>query len=201
MNIRSTVLTSLFAALIAAGAYISVPIGPVPITLQTFFILTAGILGGRKIGVSAVFIYLIAGALGLPVFSGGTGSIAHFFGPTGGYLLASIPAVYVTGIFSELGTKMYHLLFDQKAQMMRSVIVQTALVTVGTLLGSLIFYCIGVPWLKIVLQIDWGKAYGFGMGPFIIGDIIKMIAAISLGSLFSGRVYDFLHMGVANEPA
>ncbi len=201
MTIRSAVLTSLFAALIAAGAYISVPLGPVPITLQTFFILTAGILGGRKIGVSAVIIYLIAGALGLPVFSGGTGSIAHFFGPTGGYLLASIPAVYVTGIFSELGTKMYHLLFDQKAQLMRSVIVQTVLVTIGTLLGSMIFYFIGVPWLKVILQIDWGKAYGLGMGPFIIGDIIKMIAAISLGNLFSGRVYNFLHFGAFHESA
>ena len=201
MNIRSTVLISLFAALIAAGAYITVPIGPVPITLQTFFILTAGILGGRKIGVSAVTIYLIAGALGLPVFSGGTGSIAHFFGPTGGYLLASIPAVYVTGLFSELGSKMYHLLFNQKAQLMRSVIIQTFLVTIGTLFGSLIFYFIGVPWLKVILQIDWGKAYGLGMGPFIIGDIIKMISAISLGSLFSGRVYNFLHFGAFNESA
>ena len=199
MNIRSTVLISLFAALIAAGAYISVPIGPVPITLQTFFILTAGILGGRKVGVSAVIIYLIAGALGLPVFSGGTGSIAHFFGPTGGYLLASIPAVYITGIFSEFGSKMYHLLLEQKAQMMRSVIIQSILVTIGTFLGSLIFYLLGVPWLKIVLQIDWGKAYGLGMGPFIIGDIIKMIAAISLGSLFSERVYNFLHFGASHE--
>ncbi|MCD4699878.1 MAG: biotin transporter BioY, partial [Phycisphaerae bacterium] len=199
-NIRSTVLTSLFAALIAAGAYISVPIGPVPITLQTFFILTAGILGGRKIGVSAVFIYLVAGALGLPVFSGGTGSIAHFFGPTGGYLLAALPAVYITGMFSEFGAKLYHVLNDQKSQMMRSVIIQTSLVTAGALLGSLIFYCIGVPWLKIVLKIDWVKAYSFGMGPFLIGDAIKMIAAISLGSIFCGRVYNFLHFGAANEP-
>ena len=55
--------------------------------------------------------------------------------------------------------------------------------------------------MKIVLQIDWVKAYGFGMGPFLIGDTIKMIAAVSLGSLFSGRVYNFLHFGAAHEPA
>ncbi|RLC01276.1 MAG: biotin transporter BioY, partial [Deltaproteobacteria bacterium] len=86
-QLRMTVYASLFAALIAAGAYISVPIGPVPIVLQNLFVFLAGLLLGSKWGLACVGVYLLAGACGLPVFAGGTGGIARFAGPTGGYLL------------------------------------------------------------------------------------------------------------------
>ncbi len=200
-HIRKTVLASLFAALIAVGAYIVIPVGPVPITLQTLFILTAGILGGRQIGVSAVTIYLTAGAVGLPVFSGGTGSIAHFIGPTGGYLIASLPAVFVCGLFSELGNRLESAFGGIGAATLQSSIAKSAMLTLGTLLSSIIFYLVGVPWLKIVLGLQWDAALRAGLIPFIIGDILKLITAVIIGTLFGRRVHQFLNPESANEPA
>jgi len=201
VEVRSTVLTALFAALISAGAYIAIPIGPVPLTLQSFFILTAGILGGRRIGVSSVVIYLLAGALGLPVFSGGTGSIAHFFGPTGGYLLAAVPSAYITGMLAEWGIRQQGHLTEHKPHLMRGVILKAVMTAAGGLAGTVIIYLIGVPWLKIVLNLEWSSALKAGVFPFLVGDGIKLIAAIALGTTFSDRIYDFLSNGAAHEPA
>ena len=200
-HIRKTVLASLFAALIAVGAYIVIPVGPVPITLQTLFILTAGILGGRRIGVSAVVIYLIAGAVGLPVFSGGTGSIAHFIGPTGGYLIASLPAVFVCGTFSELGTRLELAFGTGRTATPQGTIAKTAMLTMGSLLASILFYLIGVPWLKVVLGLQWNAAMQAGLIPFVIGDILKLIASVIIGTLFGRRIHLFLNPESANEPA
>ena len=87
LQIRTTVLTAVFTALIAAGAYIAVPIGPVPIVLTTFFVLLSGLLGGFRIGLYSVGVYLVLGIMGLPVFAGGAGGFAVLAGPTGGYLI------------------------------------------------------------------------------------------------------------------
>lgn len=92
-----SIYAALFASLMAAGAAIAIPIGPVPIVLQNLFVLLAGLLLGGKWGAASVGIYLLAGALGMPVFSGGTGGIGRFAGPTGGYLIGFLPAVYIVG--------------------------------------------------------------------------------------------------------
>ncbi|MFH2130143.1 MAG: biotin transporter BioY, partial [bacterium] len=96
-QLRLTVYAALFAALISAGAFMAIPIGPVPIVLQNMFVLLAGVLLGWKWGAASVLIYLLAGAVGFPVFSAGRGGVAHLLGPTGGYLLSYIPAVIVAG--------------------------------------------------------------------------------------------------------
>jgi biotin transport system substrate-specific component len=92
-SLRMTVYASLMAALIAAGAYMALPIGPVPIVLQNLFVFLSGLLLGPRWGVASIGVYLMAGALGLPVFAGGVGGIGRFAGPTGGYLLGYLPAV------------------------------------------------------------------------------------------------------------
>ncbi len=158
-QLRMTVYASLFAALIAAGAFIAIPIGPVPIVLQNMFVLLAGIILGSRWGLACVSVYLLMGALGFPVFAGGTGGIGRLFGPTGGYLLSYLPAVYATGIISEKLQK----------TMANDIIAMVA--------GSLIVYAAGVPWLKYVTGMGWNKAVAVGMYPFLIGDIIKIIAA------------------------
>lgn len=201
MNMRKSVLTALFAALIAAGAYIAIPIGPVPITLQGFFMISAAILGGWRIGLSSVSLYLIAGALGLPVFSGGTGSIAHFMGPTGGYLLGMLPAAFLTGFISELGIRYRYAHRENQAKAMSSATFAAVMIAIGALAGSLTVYVIGVPWLKAVLNMEWSAAFKTGMIPFILGDAIKLVAAVAVGTTFSLRVHEFLKSGDSNEPA
>ncbi len=163
-KLRMTVYASLLAALMAVGAYIAIPIGPVPIVLQNLFILLAGLLLGSKWGLASVAVYLLAGALGLPVFSGGTGGIARFAGPTGGYLLAYLPAVYLIGFISERKELPFRIVFE----------------IIGMVCGSAIIYAMGVTWLKIVTGMTFSKALTVGMFPFLIGDALKIAAAVPI---------------------
>lgn len=159
-QLRMTVYASLFAALVAVGAFISIPIGPVPIVLQNFFVLLAALLLGPRWGVAAMGVYLLAGICGLPVFAGGTAGIGRFMGPTGGYLLGYLPAVFVTAWLSQKGGR-------------RVWTDITAMIC-----GSLIVYGCGVPWLKIVTGMPLAKAITVGMLPFLIGDALKIAAAV-----------------------
>lgn len=86
-----------FSLLTVIGAQIAIPVNPVPFTLQTMIVLLAGALLGPKNGAYSQIVYLAAGAVGLPVFAGGTLGIAVLFGPTGGYLLAFPLGAYLTG--------------------------------------------------------------------------------------------------------
>jgi biotin transport system substrate-specific component len=161
-ELQKLVHASLLAALIAVGAYIAVPlpIVPVPIVLQNLFVLLAGLLLGSRWGLASMGIYLLAGSMGIPVFAGGKGGLAHFLGPTGGYLIGFAVSAYITGLISErfkrcLGTDI-----------------------AAVVAGSLAAYLFGVPWLKMVTGMEWTKACLVGMAPFLIGDSLKAAAAI-----------------------
>src|SRR4030067_426903 len=100
-KLRWIVLSSLMAALMAVGAYIHVPIGPVPIVLTNLFVLLSGLLLGSRWGLASAAIYLLVGAIGMPVFYGGKGGLAHILGPTGGYLFGFLLCACVAGFYSE----------------------------------------------------------------------------------------------------
>ena len=159
-DLRMTVLAALFAALIAVGAFIAIPIGPVPIVMQNFFVLLTGLLLGPRWGLTACGVYLLAGGLGLPVFAGGTGGLGRFFGPTGGYLLAYLPAVFLTGWISQ--NKKNHMVWDM----------------IAMILASIVIYGLGVSWLKISTGMGWPKSVAVGMLPFLLGDVLKIVAAV-----------------------
>ncbi len=166
-QLRMTVYASLMAALVAAGAFIVIPIGPVPIVLQNMFVLLTALLLGRNWALASIAVYLLAGAIGLPVFSAGRGGFAHFVGPTGGYLLSYIIVVYVVGWISDKFGSPY------SKQESRRMIVDI----IAMLIGSLIVYACGVPWLKVVTGMPWSKAVTVGVLPFLIGDTAKIVAA------------------------
>jgi biotin transport system substrate-specific component len=161
-KLRMVVLASLMAALTAVGAYIHVPIGPVPIVLSTLFVILSGLLLGSRWGVTSMGLYLLVGVIGIPVFAGGKGGLAHFFGPTGGYLLGYVLASWVTGFISEKSRGL--LILD----------------ILAVLVGSLVIYGLGVPWLKMIAQMSWTKTLIIGMVPFLIGDAIKAAVAVVL---------------------
>jgi biotin transport system substrate-specific component len=161
-KLRWIVLASLMAALTAVGAYIHVPIGPVPIVLSTLFVILSGLLLGSRWGIASMGLYLLVGAIGIPVFAGGKGGFAHFFGPTGGYLLGYVLASWVIGFISEKSRGL--LILD----------------ILAVLVGSLLIYGLGVPWLKMITHFSWQKALIIGMFPFLIGDAIKAAAAVVL---------------------
>lgn len=161
-SLRMTVYASLMAALTAAGAYLAIPIGPVPIVLQNLFIFLSGLLLGPVWGTASVGVYLLAGILGLPVFAGGVGGIGRFAGPTGGYLLGFLPAVCVIGFISNVS----------KANVVRDLL--------AMICGSLIIYACGLSWLKILTGMTLGKTLAVGMYPFLPGDALKMAAAVPI---------------------
>lgn len=161
-KLRWMVLASLMAALTAVGAYIHVPVGPVPIVLSTLFVILSGLLLGSRWGLASMALYLLVGAIGIPVFAGGKGGFGHFLGPTGGYLIGYLVSAWITGLISERANR---LLF-------RDVI--------AVVIGSLTLYGCGVPWLKIVTQMSWSKALLVGMIPFLIGDAIKASVGVIL---------------------
>jgi len=161
-SLRMTVYASLLAALIAAGAYLALPIGPVPIVLQNFFVFLSGILLGPRWGAASVGVYLMAGALGLPVFAGGIGGIGRFAGPTGGYLLGYLPAVFVIGWISKKSKG------------------RGALDVLAMVCGSIVIYTCGVSWLKILSGMTLAKTLAVGMYPFILGDGLKIAAAVPI---------------------
>lgn len=160
-RIRMTVYACLFAALTVVGTYIKIPIGPVPIVLANFFVILAGALLGSTWGAASVGVFLFLGLIGLPVFSQG-GGIAALVGPTGGYLVGYLLAAYVTGLISENGRS-------------RPLLDITALTT-----GAVVIYLVGVPWLKLSLHLTWTKAIVVGVLPFLIGDALKVIAAVAI---------------------
>lgn len=172
-QIRLTIFIFLFVLLISIGAFIAIPVGPVPIVLQNMFVFMAGLILGKRWGALCIVIYLAAGAAGLPIFSGGSSGIDHILGPTGGYLLSYIPTVFVVGWISEKSgessdeSSFQMILTDLKAMFV----------------GSIIIYLFGVPWLKEVLNLSWEKSLTLGLLPFIPGDMLKIITAAYLVKL------------------
>jgi biotin transport system substrate-specific component len=163
-SLRLQVYSAVFTALAAAGAYISFPLAfsPVPIVIYNIFFIMAGLLIGGRWGMVSVGIYLLIGALGVPVFSGGRSGIAHLLGPGGGYLISFLPSVFIIGLISHMG----------KPTIWKDI---TASIT-----GTVIIYAIGVPWLKISADMSWQGAVAGGIFPFLIGDGLKIAAAVAV---------------------
>ena len=154
-----------FIALTVAGAYIRIPLPftPVPITLQTFFVLLAGAVLGKKLGLISQMGYLMIGIFGLPVFTGGLYGFARLFGPTGGYLIGFVLAAYLVG--RVLGR-------DKEAPFVK--------IAVAMLLGLVVLFSTGTLWLSFVLHLSLQKAFVLGVAPFIVGDLIKLMAAATI---------------------
>jgi biotin transport system substrate-specific component len=141
---------------------LAIPIGPVPIVLQNMFVFLAPLLLGRRWGLASVAVYLLAGACGLPVFAGGMGGIGRFVGPTGGFLLGYLPAVFLIGL----------AVSGRRPLFWRDMF--------AMVLGSVVLYACGVSWLKLALGFTWSKTLAVGMFPFLAGDALKIVAAAAI---------------------
>ncbi len=97
LNIRNTILCALFIALTVVGAYIKIPLPFVPFSLQTLFVILAGMVLGAKYGALSMGIYMLLGLLGLPVFTGG-GGFAYVLKPTFGYIIGFVVSAFATGV-------------------------------------------------------------------------------------------------------
>ena len=154
---------SLLIAL-CAQVRIVLPFSPVPITGQTFAVLMIGALFGTWRGSLSVFLYIIIGMAGLPVFAMGVG-FAALKGFTGGYLIGFVPAAYIVGILAERG-------WDRR---MGSTLLAMAF-------GNMAIYAFGLLWLCCLMGVN-KSVLTMGLYPFIVGDLLKIsLAAVLLPS-------------------
>jgi biotin transport system substrate-specific component len=158
---RGMIYASVFGAVTAAGAYIMIPIPPVPITLQTFFLYLAAALLGGRLGALSQVVYLLIGIIGLPVFAGGKGGMGVLLGPTGGYLLGFVAGAYVIG-----------RLVDSKKDP------GPVWLTVAMSSGTVVIYILGVMQLILIARFSINQAITVGVFPFLIGDALKIGVAV-----------------------
>ena len=171
LNLRLTVYSALFTALIIIGGYISIPIpvGPVPIAMADFFVMLAGLFLGWKHGLACVALFLTLGVLGMPVFAGGGAGLAVLVGPTGGYLFGYLLLVASVGFISG---------------MMKPSL---AAYLIALIIGNVLLYIAGVFWLRVVLGLSWQAALAVGFMPFVIGIVIKIAVAVVVAHVFLPR--------------
>ena len=180
-NIKQTkILKFIFLALIgtiilAISSKIKIPFYPVPMTMQTLVVLSIGVILGWKLGLVTIILYLFEGLIGLPVFAGtpekGIG-VAYFTGPTMGYLLGFMPAVFFAGIF-KLNVK-YNLFYK--------IIYNFIFLTISV---SFI-YIFGLIWLLNFVPLD--KLWTLGVLPFLPAELFKILILTLCISLFSRSV-------------
>jgi biotin transport system substrate-specific component len=164
-RVRDVALVVGGALLTAACAQISIPVpgDPVPITAQTFAVMLCGAGLGAVRGGAAMSLYWVLGLIGLPFYADGESGVQIAFGATGGYLIGFIIAGFVVGKLAE------HRLDRDPWKAL-------PLFTVG----QLIIFGIGVPWLAVDLDVGLGEAIALGFTPFILGGIVKALAAAAL---------------------
>lgn len=174
--IYDLVLISVSAALITICSWISIPLGPVPFTLQTLGILAVMLTAGGRRGTIAVIVYLALGAIGVPVFAGFKGGIMSFAGPTGGFLIGFVLAALVYWLLERLILK----------KLMTTPVKTWIFGMLGFIVFEIIMYVTGVIWFMTVYAAKTGPiglatVMGWCVIPFIIPDIVKMAAAVLIG--------------------
>lgn len=169
-RLKMLIVAALFAAIIAVAAQIMISIPPVPFTLLTIAVMLTATILGKKYGTLAVTVYLLMGLVGIPVYAGMKSGLGIVLGPTGGYLIAIIPAALFVGWYLE---KFGHT----KAQAITANVV-----------AVIIILTVGSAWLKVIADLPWDGAFKGGMLPFILPDIAKAVVAALLGIIIRTRL-------------
>lgn len=151
-----------FAAFAAISAQFAVtlPYTPVPITMQTLFVVLAGVVLGPRDGFYAMVTYLAAGVMGAPVFAGLSFGPAIFAGPTGGYLMAFPAAALLAGAIGSLPG------------------VRILAVAAGAASGSLLILVMGTLYLSLITGLSFAATIPLAFAPFIAGDVVKTAVAV-----------------------
>mgnify|MGYP000241637547 CR=1 FL=1 len=148
------------AALTGLAAQVAIPLWPVPVTLQTLTVLLAGAALGPMRGAAAMLLYLGVGAAGVPWFAQQTSGIGFV---TFGYVIGFVLAAALVGALARRGAD------------------RTVTGTIGVMvLGNLLIYAVGVPYLAVALGVDLGQAISMGATPFLVGDALKILLAAGL---------------------
>ena len=162
-RVRHIVLIAAGALIVALCAQVYIPTFPVPFTGQTFGVLAVGAALGFRRGAAALLLYLAIGAIGMPVYAEGRSGLAILQGARGGYLIGFVIAAALVGRLAELG-------WDRR--------LGGAIATMA--IGTAIIYAIGVPWLKVTLDLPWADAVAGGLTKFLVWDAAKLAVAAGI---------------------
>ncbi len=166
MNVRQIARAGVFVALLTVASWVSIPLGPVPFTLQTMALaLLPAVLDGAT-ACAAVGVYLLLGALGLPVFSGFGSGIASIVGPTGGFLWGFLLGTAAAGAVSKV---------------LAGKVSRFAGVLIADIAMLFVAYVCGTVQLMIVAQLDVVPALTLAVIPFIVPDAIKLAVGARIG--------------------
>lgn len=174
MNIRKTVIIAILAATICIFAPFSVPFGAIPLSLSTFAIYVVSSSVGMSHSLPAVAVYILIGAVGLPVFSSFTGGLQCITGYTGGFIIGYIPCALIIGLLTDR--------FESNK----------IIYPVSMAAGTLVCYLSGTFWYMHKAECGFLQAASVCVLPFIIGDIIKIAAASCIGLTLKQRLKKFI---------
>ena len=166
ISTKEMTLAGLFAGLTAIGTIIQFPLGEVPITLQTLFVILSGLILGPKLGALSQIVYVVLGLIGLPIFSNFTGGPQSVLKPSFGFLIGFIFAAFIIGKIANLEEK-----------------IDTKRILLAVFTGTIVIYLFGLPYMGFILNNVMGKGLDFftilkiGCLLFVPGDILKAIVA------------------------
>lgn len=163
-------MTAVMTAVICVLAPMSIPIGPVPITLTNLAIYLSVYLLGWKHGTISYLVYLLIGLAGMPVFSGFSGGLTKLAGPTGGYIIGFLPLALLSGLFIQT--------FRRRA-----------LHLVGMLIGTAACYIFGTAWFCIQSSSEVIPALALCVIPFLPFDLAKILLSMAAGPMIRQRLY------------
>ena len=161
------VFVAMFAALIAVCSIISIPVGQVPVTLQTFAVCLSAAMLGWKRGTLSVLIYILLGAVGVPVFAGLKGGFGVLAGPTGGYIVGFLLTAFVIGLAAEK--------WERRALPL----------VIAMMIGVLLCYTAGTIWFMLITKMHLGESLLLCVVPFLLPDAVKIAAAVLLSNRLS----------------
>lgn len=164
------VLAAFGAAIIAVLAQVTIPLPLIPITGQTLAVGIVVTILGTRLGTISVLLYILLGAVGLPVFSGMSGGLGILVGPTGGYIVGFLVTAIIMGLYlDQFGITFVHAI-------------------IANIIGMIITLAFGTVWLKIVAEYTWTAAFMGGVAPFIVVGIVKAILAAWIGVIVRRRL-------------
>lgn len=169
MKTRDITFVALMVGIICVSSQLSLSLGPIPFTLQTTAILMSGLLLGGKKAILANLIYVLIGAIGLPVFANFKGGISVIFLQTGGFIMSFPIMAYITGKFSE----------KSKGRLLKYL---------GCFFGVIINFTVGCLYFMFITEMDLIMSLGYTVFPFVITTVIQIILAIEISEQIKRRI-------------
>ncbi len=180
-RLKSIIRIAVMTALISALSPLSIPIGVVPVSLSTFIIMIASFILNPVESLISVIMYIVLGAMGLPIFSSFTGGLAKLFGPTGGY------------IFGYIFIPLPFFFINDRENVLLNVL--------ALLIGNILLYILGTLWLKFYLNLGMMDALMMGVIPFLLTDLLKVVGVLAVGPVMYKTInhnYNFMKMNKRN---